>query len=193
MDTLKPRPRYSEADLERILATEERIRTRVDQLASEVSESYGGEEITVVCVLSGALVFTSDLIRRLKLPTRLDCIRADSYGNATQSSGSPRIAQSLKHDIAGKRVLIVDDILDTGATLDKIVDNLKQAKPASIKTCVLLDKKERRQVDIDADFVGFEIPDAFVVGYGLDFAEHYRHLPCIGVLKPELQSLSETD
>ena len=190
MDTLKSKPTYSETDLEEILVTQSQIEERVESLASEINRHYGNEEVTVVCVLSGALVFTADLIRELDAPTRLDCIRADSYGNATESSGQPRIAHSLKTDIVDKHVLIVDDILDTGNTLVSIVQHLEGANPASIRTCVLLDKKERREADIEADFVGFEIPNAFVVGYGLDFAEHYRQLPCIGALKSEFQTAS---
>ena len=189
METLQPKPSFSESDLETILVSKEQIDQRIKSLASEISTQFADEDLTVVCVLSGALVFTADLIRKLNVPTRLDCIRADGYGNATESSSPPRIASALKTDIAGKNVLVVDDILDTGNTLSAIVNHLEEAKPASLKTCVLLDKKERRQVDIQADFSGFDIPNAFVVGYGLDFAEHYRHLPCIGSLWPEFQIL----
>jgi hypoxanthine phosphoribosyltransferase len=188
MDTLKSQPTYSEADLEEVLVTPAQIDARVENLASEINAVYKDDEVTVVCVLSGALVFTADLIRKLEAPTRLDFIRADSYGNDTRPSGPPRIAHALKTDIVGKRVLIVDDILDTGNTLASIVEHLQAAKPASIRTCVLLDKKERRQASIEADFVGFEIPNAFVVGYGLDFAESYRQLPCIGPLRREFQT-----
>lgn len=189
METLQPIPNFSESDLEAILLSKEQIDERIDSLAHEISNSYAGKDLTVVCVLSGALVFTADLIRKLDVPTRLDCIRADSYADATESSKPPRIASSLKTDIAGKNVLVVDDILDTGKTLSAIISHLEEFEPSSLKTCVLLDKKERRQVDIEADFSGFDIPNAFVVGYGLDFAEHYRHLPCIGALKAEFQIL----
>ena len=188
MDALRSKPSYSGSDLKTVLVSEIRIEERVIDLAKEISEAYAGRDITIVCVLSGALVFTADLIRKLVIPTRLDCIRADSYGNATESDAPPRITSALKNDIAGKHVLVVDDILDTGKTLSAIARNLEKAKPASLKTCVLLDKKERRETNIEADFSGFEIPDEFVVGYGLDFAEHYRHLPFIGVLKPEFQA-----
>ena len=180
-------PRYSQADLAEVLVTEDQIARRVKELAKEISMVMGNQDLTVVSVLSGSLIFTADLFRHLDLPLRLDCIRAESYGASMESQGAPRIGTALKNDIAGRHVLIVDDILDTGHTLKSIVSHLTAAGPASIRTCVLLDKKERRQVDIEADFVGFNIPDAFVVGYGLDFAERYRNLRCIGSLKPEFQ------
>lgn len=180
-------PSYSKADLAEVLVTEDQIGRRVQELAKEISMIMGNQDLTVVSVLSGSLIFTADLFRHLDVPLRLDSIRADSYGAGTESLGAPRIGTALKNDIAGRHVLIVDDILDTGRTLKSIVSHLAAAKPASIRTCVLLDKKERREVDIEADFVGFDIPDAFVVGYGLDFAERYRNLRCIGSLKPEFQ------
>ncbi len=185
MKTLSPS--YRTGDLEKILVSEESISNRVEELAGELSAIYENRDVTVVSILSGALVFTADLLRQLEFPTRLDCLRAESYGNTTESQSPPRITNPLKTDVEGKHVLVVDDILDSGRTLQSIVEYLKQAKPASLKTCVLLDKKERRKVAIDADFVGFEIQDAFVVGYGLDFAERYRNLPCIGILKQAFQ------
>ena len=188
MKALSPQPTYTTDDLEEVLATESQIAERVSTLARDISEHYGSQDITVVCVLSGALVFTADLIRKLDVPTRLDCIRADSYGNSTEAAQPPRITNPLKTDIKDRHVLIVDDILDTGNTLASILSHLRQAGPASLRTCVLLDKKERRKVDLEADFSGFEIPDAFVVGYGLDYAEHYRNLKCIGSLKTAFQS-----
>jgi len=180
-------PRYSEADLAEILVSKEQITQRVHELADEISMIYGNQDLTVVSVLSGALIFTADLFRNLDMPLRLDCLRAESYGAGTESQRIPRIGTTLKNDIAGRHVMVVDDILDTGRTLKSIIDHISAAGPSSIRTCVLLDKKERRQVDIEADFVGFNIPDAFVVGYGLDFAERYRNLRCIGSLKPEFQ------
>ncbi len=182
------RDSYSVDDLESILLTEEQISHRISELAAEISSHYRSTDITVVSVLSGALVFTSDLIRKLEIPTRLDCIRADSYRGSTRATQLPAISNPLKTEIENRHVLVIDDILDTGNTLSAISHHLNLAKPASLRTCVLLDKKERREVDIEADHVGFEIPDAFAVGYGLDFAEHYRNLPCIGVLKPDFQS-----
>ena len=190
MEIPQKKPSYGLEDLESILLTEAQIANRVSELAEEISSHYGDTDITIICVLSGALVFTSDLIRKLELPTRLDCLRSDSYGDSTKSNHSPRISSPLKTGIENQHVLLVDDILDTGNTLSELMEHLAKSKPASLRTCVLLDKKERRQLEIQADHVGFTVPDAFVVGYGLDFAERYRTLPCIGVLKPEFQKAS---
>ena len=129
-----------------------------------------------------------DLMREIDNPVRLDCIRVTSYGTKTRSIGTPQIISSLTLDIANRDVLLIDDILDTGKTLKLVTQLVRELKPASLRTCVLLDKKARREVPLEADFVGFEIPDKFVVGYGLDFAERYRNLPGIGVLKPEKQN-----
>ncbi len=180
-------PQYTEEDLSKILISKDQIARRVTELGHELNAFYGNREVTVVCVLSGALIFASDLIRNLRFPTRLDCLRAESYANRTQANRLPKITNPLKTDIAGHHVLLIDDILDTGNTLASTVSYLNQAGPLSIKSCVLLDKKERRETDVEADYVGFEIPDGFVVGYGLDFAEHYRNLSSIGILKPEYQ------
>jgi len=133
------------------------------------------------------VMFTSDLMREIDNPVRLDCIRVSSYGAHTVSIGTPQLISSLTLDIRRRHVLVIDDILDTGKTLQFVTKLIRRHRPASLRTCVLLDKKARRQVAIEADFVGFSIPDEFVVGYGLDFAERYRNLPCIGVLRPELQ------
>lgn len=181
------KPTYGVSDLSSILMNKEEIANRVATLGKELNEFYGNQDVTVICVLSGALLFTSDLLRHLTFPTRLDCLRAESYGNATESTSKPRITNPLKNSVKDKHVLIIDDILDSGKTLKSITEYLEQAKPRSIKTCVMLDKKERRETEISGDFVGFDIPNAFAVGYGLDFAEHYRNLSCIGVLKEEFQ------
>lgn len=178
-------------DLEKILFTERQIQKRLEELGAEVEDRYQGEEITVISIINGALIFTADLIRRIRLPLRLDCIRASSYENATSPVGAPKIIDSVRLDVSGRHILLIDDILDTGNTLMRVRNELLAKKPGSIRTCVLLDKKSRRQVDFTADICGFEIPDEFVVGYGLDFAERYRHLPCIGILKPELQNPPE--
>lgn len=178
-------------DLEAILVSEAAIKRRLKKLGSEIAEAYGDEEITVVAIINGAILFTADLLRMIPNPIRLDCIRISSYRNETKSSSRPQLLHSLQLDISNRHVLLIDDILDTGKTLSVVVDLIKKQSPASVRTCVLLDKQGRREVDFVADFVGFEIPDRFVVGYGLDFAERYRNLPCIGILKPHLQNPPE--
>lgn len=178
-------------DLERVLVTEAAIRQRLKVLGAEISRTYGSEELTVIAVVNGAVFFTADLLRQLKTPVRLDCIRVSSYRNSTRPVGPPRILDSLQLDLEQRHVILIDDILDTGRTLSVVVAEIEKRKPRSVRTCVLLDKKVRREVPLEADFVGFPIPDQFVVGYGLDFAERYRNLPCIGVLKPGLQNPPE--
>jgi len=179
------------ADLETILVSEQAIHRRLRKLGAEINAVYGEEEITVVAIINGAILFTADLLREIANPVRLDCIRISSYRNDTKSLGKPQLVHSLTLDIANRHVLLIDDILDTGKTLSVVVGLIRKLSPASVKVCVLLDKKGRREVPFEADFVGFEIPDKFVVGYGLDFAERYRNLPCIGVLKPQLQNPPE--
>jgi len=174
-------------DLESVLVTEKQILRRVKGLGRELKRIYGDEEFTVVSVMNGAILFTADLLREVDNPIRLDCIRISSYGAATESRGIPQLIHGLTLDVAGRHVLVVDDILDTGKTLSLLVAMIGGMKPKSVRVCVLLDKKGRRQVPFEADLVGFEIPDKFVVGYGLDFAERYRNLTDIGVLKPERQ------
>jgi len=176
-------------DLEKILFTEEAIQRRVEELAGEIEDIYAGEELTVISIINGALIFTADLIRRIRLPLRLDCIRASSYGNETRPVRGPKIIDSVRLEVEGRHVLLIDDILDTGNTLKPVRGEGLERSPAAVRSCGLLDKKTRRAVDFEADCVGFAIPDEFVVGYGLDFAERYRHLPCIGVLKKENQQL----
>lgn len=178
-------------DLERILVSKYRISRRLTKLGAEISETYGKQEITVVAIINGAIFFTADLLRQVKSPIRLDCLRVSSYRNQTKSTGTPRILDTLLLDVEDRHVLLIDDILDTGKTLSAVVEELKKRKPASIRTCVLLDKRARREVPFESDFVGFNIPDRFVVGYGLDFAERYRNLSSIGVLKSDLQNPPE--
>ncbi|ACB76894.1 hypoxanthine phosphoribosyltransferase [Opitutus terrae] len=178
----------SHPDLEEVLFTEDEIKQRVHALAGEIKQVYGPGEFTLVSLINGAVMFTADLMREIDNPVRLDCIRVKSYGTGTRSEGTPQVVASLTLDVANRDVLIIDDILDTGKTLALVCDLACKLKPASLRTCVLLDKKARREVRFEADFVGFEIPNKFVVGYGLDFAERYRNLPCIGVLKKELQT-----
>lgn len=176
-------------DLESILVTESQIQSRVQELGRRLKEIYGNEEFTVISIMNGAILFTADLLRQVDNPIRLDCIRTTSYGSSSESKGTPKVVHGLTLDVVGRHVLIVDDILDTGKTLSLIAGMIRGMKPASVRVCVLLDKKGRRLVPFEADLVGFEIPDRFVVGYGLDFAERYRNLPSIGVLKPERQKV----
>ncbi len=187
--TRNPLPGYD--DLEEIIVSEAMIKRRVRKLGAEITSAFGGEEVTVVAIINGAMFFVADLLREVRCPVRLDCIRVSSYRNETRAISKPEIVHSMTIDIANRHVLLIDDILDTGKTLSAVVDLIKKLNPASVKTCVLLDKKGRREVDFDADFVGFPIADQFVVGYGLDFAERYRNLPCIGILKAHLQNPPE--
>jgi hypoxanthine phosphoribosyltransferase len=172
-------------DVETVLVGEAAIRERVVALGRDLKRLYGNEEITVIAIMNGAILFTADLLRQIDNAVRLDCIRTTSYGNATESQGAPKMVHGLTLDVTGRHVLIVDDILDTGKTLSLISAMIRGLNPASMRVCVLLDKKGRRQVPFEADLVGFQIPDKFVVGYGLDYAERYRNLPYIGVLKPQ--------
>lgn len=172
-----------------ILITREKIEEKVAELARILEEEYAGKNPLMICVLKGALMFMADLTRAMKIPLGLDFMAVSSYGVSTRSSGVVRILKDLETGIEGRHVVIVEDIIDTGLTLKYLVQNLQSRKPASLKICTLLDKPSRRQVDLQPDYCGFEIPDKFVVGYGLDFAEEYRNLPFIGVLKPEAYQL----
>jgi hypoxanthine phosphoribosyltransferase len=178
-------------DLESVMFTEAQIKKRVRELGRELRGHYGQGEFTIVSIINGAVMFTADLMREIDNPVRLDCIRISSYADRTKSVGTPQIVHSLTIDIAKRHVLLIDDILDTGKTITLVAGLITKLKPASLKTCVLLDKQGRREVPFESDFVGFKIPDKFVVGYGLDFAERYRNLPCIGVLSPRLQNPPE--
>ena len=173
-------------DLAYILLEEEAIQKRVEELGRQITRDYEGKELVLVGILKGAVVFFSDLIRHVELPMSMDFMAISSYGNATKSAGVVRILKDLDKDIVGKHIIIVEDIVDSGLTLSFLKDNLVSRGAASLRICALLDKPERRKVDIKADYQGFTIPDAFVVGYGLDYAERYRNLPYIGVLKPEI-------
>jgi hypoxanthine phosphoribosyltransferase len=179
------------AALESVLVSEAEIKKRLKKLGAEIMELYGEQEITAIAVINGAILFTADLLRHIDNPIRLDCIRISSYRNETRSTEKPQVLGNLSLDLANRHVLLIDDILDTGKTLSLIVSMIQKLHPASVRTCVLLDKRGRREVEFEADFVGFQIPDKFVVGYGLDFAERYRNLPCIGVLKSHLQNPPE--
>jgi hypoxanthine phosphoribosyltransferase len=172
--------------VDHVLIDRKRVQARVAELAAEISRDYAGMDgLLLVCVLKGAVMFLSDLSRQLTIPHAIDFMAVSSYGASTESSGIVRILMDLETSIMDRHVLVVEDIVDSGRTLDYITRNLGTRGPASLKICTLLDKKERRVLPIPVDYVGFEIPDEFVIGYGLDFAELYRNLPFIGVLKPE--------
>ena len=177
-------------DLEKVILSADEINTRVQEIAVEINQNYEDSvrEVILITLLDGAIVFTADLIRHLSVPIRLDCIRVSSYGNSTNPETAPRILGSMKSDVQDKHVLLVDDILDTGNTMKKVVNEVSAQKPASLRTCVFLDKPERRQNNFQADWSGFSIPDEFVVGYGLDYAGRYRELPYLGTLRPEIYS-----
>jgi hypoxanthine phosphoribosyltransferase len=172
-------------DVQRVLLTEDQIARRIRQLAQQISRDFAGREMAVVSLLNGTVMFLGDLIRHISVPLRLDFIGVSSYGTDTRP-GSLVFTKELGLDVRGRDVLLVDDILDTGRTLDRVLGKMCTLAPRRIKTCVLLSKTARRAVNIRADYVGFEIPDHFVVGYGLDFAERYRNLPFVGVLHPRI-------
>lgn len=171
--------------IEKILYKRSKIEKRVKKLAEDISFDYKGKDLVVIGVLKGAFVFVSDLIRMLSVPAAIDFIRASSYGNSARSSGQVLLERRPRINIAGKDVLIVEDIIDTGKTLKEIVGELSKDSPSSLKICVLLDKKERRRVEVVLDYVGFMVPNVFVAGYGIDWAEKFRNLSDIVVLREE--------
>jgi hypoxanthine phosphoribosyltransferase len=174
-----------EDDVAEILITEEQIQAKIRELGQLISRDYAGQDLLLICVLKGAISFLADLMREITIPHEIDFMAISSYGASTESSGVVRILKDLDTNIEGRNVLIVEDIVDTGRTLDYITQNLKTRRPKSVRICTLLNKPSRREIDIPLDYVGFEIPNKFVIGYGLDFAEIYRSLPYIGVLKKE--------
>lgn len=169
--------------IEEILFDHETIQKRVGELGEQITQDLQGTHPLFVCILRGAALFYSDLIRRVDLPIRVDFIAVSSYGSSTKSSGQVRLIKDLESGIEGKHVIVVEDIVDTGLTLSYLLKNLESRKPAAVKVCSLLSKPSRRKVDVTLDYCGFEIPDRFVVGYGLDFNQEYRNLPYIAVLK----------
>ena len=172
-------------EVQRILIPPEDIARRLPAMAREIQRDFAGRELVVVSLLNGTVMFLADLIRHLSLPLRLDFMGVSSYGTGT-SSGQMLFTKELRIDVRGRDVLLVDDILDTGRTMVRVLAKLKALEPRRIKTCVLLNKASRRTEHIQADYVGFEIPDFFVIGYGLDYAERYRNLPFVGVLHPAM-------
>jgi len=174
-------------DISQVLIDEKKLQERIQELGKLVAQEYKDEDdLLLICVLKGAFMFLADITRALDRPHELDFMGVSSYGASTESSGAVRIVLDLKQDIGGRNVLIVEDIIDSGRTLDYLRRILLARSPASLRILTLLDKPDRREVDVPVDFTGFHIPNEFVVGYGLDFAEIYRNLPYIAVLKPEI-------
>lgn len=178
-------PRRWRSEVDHVLISQEHIARRVRSLARTIEKDFKGRDFVVVSLLNGTVMFLADLVRHLSIPLRLDFIGVSSYGSGT-TSGDLVFTKELRLDVKGRDVLVVDDILDTGRTLKRVIQKLRPLKPGRLRTCVLLDKPSRRVEKVAADYVGFEIPDAFVIGYGLDYAERYRHLPFIGVLREEV-------
>lgn len=171
--------------VKRVLISENDIEKKLCDLGQKISECYGEEEVVVISILKGALVFTADLIRKLKCDVVLDSMIVSSYGSGTSSSGKIKIVQDCREDLKDRNVLVVDDIIDSGNTLSQLYEFLKTRDPKSLRTCVFLDKPSRRTVDYKPDFSGYEIPDAFVIGYGLDYDGKYRQLPYVAEIKEE--------
>ena len=164
------------------LISEKELKERVTSIAAEITKSYNGEEVKTICVLKGAVMFMVDLVKYLELPVKFDFMDVSSYGNDTSSSGNIKILKDLDDPIEGENILIVEDIIDSGRTLFYLIEYLKSKNPKSIKLCTLFNKPDRREFDVEVDWIGFEIPDEFIVGYGLDYAQRYRNLPYIGIL-----------
>ncbi len=173
-------------DLEKILIDQEELQQRIAELGKEISRDYKGKDLLLICVLKGAVLFMSDLVQNIDIPLEMDFMAVSSYGNSTQSSGVVRILKDLDSSIEGKHLLIVEDIVDSGLTLSYLMELLKGRGVESIKVCSLLEKAGRRKAEVNIDYIGFQVPDEFVVGYGLDYAEKYRNLPYIGVLKEDI-------
>jgi hypoxanthine phosphoribosyltransferase len=175
-----------QGDLKSVLFCEEEIAARLDQLAAQITQDYQGKDLTVLAILNGSLIFMADLLRRIPLPLQLDCLRVKSYFGGMVTTGRVQFDHSALPQVHGRHVLLLDDILDSGNTLEAIIETIRlEARPLSLKSCVLLRKIKKRDLSIEADYVGFDIEDEFVVGYGLDYQERYRNLPLIGILKPE--------
>lgn len=169
--------------IKKVLIDEQKIEKRVQELGEQIGKDYQGKEPVVVAILKGSIIFYGDLVRKIKLPMRFDTMAVSSYGSGTQSSGNVKIKKDLSRDISGEDVLIIEDIIDSGNTMKALTSLLEHRGAKSIKVCAFLDKPSRRQVDFKADYIGYSIPDEFVVGYGLDYDEKYRNLPYVGVLE----------
>ena len=173
-------------DIQEVLFSEEQLKNRVREIAQQITADYQGKEIMLISVLRGSFVFMADLCRAIDLPCTLDFMAVSSYGKGTKSSGQVQITKDLSEDISDRHIIVVEDILDSGTTLSYLLKILENRHPASIRLCTLLDKPDRRVKPVEVHYSGFTIPDAFVVGYGLDYAEKYRNLPYIGILKPRV-------
>ena len=173
-------------DMEQVLLSQQQIREKVEELGAQISQDYAGKEPVLVSVLKGAFIFMADLCRAITIPCSMDFMAVSSYGAGTESSGRVRIIKDLDTIIQNKHVILVEDVLDSGITLHYLIQLLRQRQPASLRLVTLLDKPARRRAQVDVDYCGFQVPDAFLVGYGLDYAEKYRNLPYIGILKPEV-------
>ena len=173
-------------DIEKVLLTEEEIKEIIKRLGKEITEDYRGKKLLIASVLKGSIMVMADLLREIKIPCQIDFMSVSSYGSGTKSTGSVKIIKDLDTDLAGYDLLLVEDILDSGITLSNLKELLMTRDPASVKICTLLDKPEGRKADIQADYIGAQVPDAFVVGYGLDYDEKYRNLPFVGILSPKV-------
>ncbi|TVX95810.1 hypoxanthine phosphoribosyltransferase [Cohnella terricola] len=173
-------------DIQEVLYSQEVIQQKVQELGAAISRDYEGRNPLVICVLKGAFIFMADLSKNITIPIELDFMAVSSYGNSTRSSGEVKIVKDLDSSVEGRDIIIVEDIIDSGLTLSYLIDVLERRNALSVNVVALFDKPGRRTVDLNADYTGFIIPDAFVVGYGLDYAEKYRNLPYVGVLKPEI-------
>lgn len=168
-----------------VMYTEEEVDKRIRELGEQITKDYAGEEITLICILKGATVFACELAKRIDLPVQMEFMAVSSYGNETESSGVVKINKDLDSPIRDRKVIVVEDIIDTGRTLSYLIEMLRKRDPSSVELCTLLSKPDRRLVEVDVKYTGFVIPDEFVVGYGLDYAQKYRNLPYIGIIKPE--------
>jgi len=178
--------RPSEADVESVLLSPEQIQARVAELGAQISRDYEGKDPVFVSVLVGSFIFTADLVRQITVPCSVDFMAISSYGKETRSSGVVRVVKDLDESVESRHVVIIEDIVDTGLTLNYLLDNMRNRNVASVRVAALLDKPSRRMTDVNVDYIGFEVPDEFVIGYGLDFAQRYRNFPYVGVLRPEV-------
>lgn len=175
-------------DIKEILIDEDILQAKIKELGAQIAEDYKGKDLLLICVLKGAVVFVSDLMKRIDIPLEIDFMAVSSYGSDTKSSGVVRILKDLNKGIEGRNLLIVEDIIDSGLTLSYLIENLKARGPESVEICTILDKPDRRKANINIKYTGFQVPDEFVVGYGLDYAEKYRNLPYVAILKEEVYS-----